>query len=155
MQPTLSTARALSPTAALNIPKSGILCAASAVRSQLGFAVDEHAQRPPPLASIGANFAADVQQAHEAGKFKVHKIVGDGRCMFRATVRLSTVHMLMACGRIRILEPVLQGAAQASTLGPSEALECIFFCCEGSSEIVSRLLVLSAGGLPECLRRVQ
>lgn len=64
----------------------------SAVRSQLGFAVDEHAQRPPPLASIGANFAANVQQAHEAGKFKVHKIVGDGRCMFRATVRSLALH---------------------------------------------------------------
>lgn len=59
------------------------------------------------LASIGANFASDVQNAADDGKFKVHKIIGDGRCMFRATVCVDTcstqavvpciAHLLYAC----------------------------------------------------------
>jgi hypothetical protein len=66
------------------------LCAALGVRFQMGFLAEEPPQLfpLPGLASIGANFAADVQAAAEAGKFKVHKIAGDGRCMFRATVGL-------------------------------------------------------------------
>lgn len=67
--------------------------AASRIRSQLGFAVDENAHhRLPGLASISANLTAKVQQATDPGRFKVHKIIGDGRCMFRATVRSLALH---------------------------------------------------------------
>lgn len=108
------------PTTASTAATSATCCAVSGARSQLGFIVDEHAQRSPPLASIGSIFKAifpgqpqeeaqpqaDVQGARGGGKFKVHKIVGDGRCMFRATVRFSTCHIFVACGHV--LETVVR-----------------------------------------------
>lgn len=66
----------------------------SDLRSQLEFGNEDRSApfQLPALASIGAKFATNVQGVAEAGKFKVHKIVGDGRCMFRATVRSLALH---------------------------------------------------------------